>query len=290
MKIIIKIVCTFLCVYHNLEAMQNIEKKQDDKQNIQLDNLDNLIIDDFIKKAEDQYKNGGPNPPPPPLHQICANDTLPDNIAKKIFLKLLTEKNIDFQCPCGTPLIVATYYGHSNLVKILLDLGADPNLTDVMGFKALDYAWQLKHIDIFILLLKNKKLPQCNKKTLEEINFLLGFEKEIMWGNFIKSARAALNSNSKYEQDVTKNFLEYIKNITIYLKELREKIEKKLQHRESILKHDYSKKDDFDLYRNIVAKINKHSTYMENIDFLVNILEAVQKECLLNASIQNIEL
>lgn len=62
--------------------------------------------------------------------------------------------NINEVSSYGTPLMAATVKGHSNLVKLLLESDADPNLTDAQGTSPLIYAAVFKLNDIAQLLIE----------------------------------------------------------------------------------------------------------------------------------------
>ena len=51
-----------------------------------------------------------------------------------------------------TALIIAAEYGYENIVKILLENGADPLIKSNEGKIALDYATQWEHEDIIQML------------------------------------------------------------------------------------------------------------------------------------------
>lgn len=59
-------------------------------------------------------------------------------------MKLLVEKykaDINLPSPKGlTPLISALQRNHIKLVKVLLEMGADPNYEDANGLRTIDYA------------------------------------------------------------------------------------------------------------------------------------------------------
>ena len=56
----------------------------------------------------------------------------------------------------GTALMAATVKGNLPLAKLLLNNGADPNLTNSSGMTALMYAVQFKSIEMVKFLLENK--------------------------------------------------------------------------------------------------------------------------------------
>jgi hypothetical protein len=53
-----------------------------------------------------------------------------------------------------TPLMIATYYGHTHLVKYLVENGADVNRQDNNGWTALRYAYHYNYKEIAEILLK----------------------------------------------------------------------------------------------------------------------------------------
>jgi len=62
--------------------------------------------------------------------------------AKRVLTLVLSGTiNVNMQNDAGnTPLIVASDYGHSQIVKILLNNGADPNIENKNGWTAVDFA------------------------------------------------------------------------------------------------------------------------------------------------------
>lgn len=57
-----------------------------------------------------------------------------------------------------TPLILATIFGHTHLLSLLLDAGADPELRDNLGLNAIDWA-QRRGANEAIALFRGKKPP-----------------------------------------------------------------------------------------------------------------------------------
>ena len=53
-----------------------------------------------------------------------------------------------------TPLMIATYYGHTHLVKYLVENGADVNAQDNRGWTSLRYAYYYNYKEIAEILLK----------------------------------------------------------------------------------------------------------------------------------------
>jgi ankyrin repeat protein len=81
--------------------------------------------------------------------------------------KLLPEKDVNvnvnvLDCDGWTPLFYAAFSGHLDIVKLLLNLGADETIYDTDGETALDTAISNEHLDIAKYLLKvslAKELP-----------------------------------------------------------------------------------------------------------------------------------
>jgi len=51
-----------------------------------------------------------------------------------------------------TPIVVASYYGHNDIVEWLLGLNADPNIPDQSGKNAIDHAKEQGHEECLTLL------------------------------------------------------------------------------------------------------------------------------------------
>ena len=66
-----------------------------------------------------------------------------------LFIPLLLQK----QGKAQTALMHASFQGHIDIVRLLLDAGADKSLRDVSGTTALIHASYVGHIDIVRLLL-----------------------------------------------------------------------------------------------------------------------------------------
>ena len=74
-----------------------------------------------------------------PLHYACSSPK-PESVS---MVRLLIEHHayIDAESPNkSTPLMMAAQYGHTDLVKLLLDEGADPQLRNEQGLTAIDFA------------------------------------------------------------------------------------------------------------------------------------------------------
>lgn len=72
--------------------------------------------------------------------------------------KFLIQKKstLDYVSDEGTALMAAVVRGKNELVKLLLENGANPNLTNLEGTTALMYAAQFKNIELAKLLLQHK--------------------------------------------------------------------------------------------------------------------------------------
>ncbi|HEY0727275.1 MAG TPA: ankyrin repeat domain-containing protein, partial [Pyrinomonadaceae bacterium] len=54
-----------------------------------------------------------------------------------------------------TPLILATIFGHTHLIPLLLDAGADPQLRDNLGLNAIDWAQRRGATEVIDVLSNN---------------------------------------------------------------------------------------------------------------------------------------
>lgn len=68
-------------------------------------------------------------------------------------------KDINGNSTMGTPLMAAVVKRNSEIVKLLLENKANPNITDVNGTTALMYAVQFKNYEIATMLIKAKANP-----------------------------------------------------------------------------------------------------------------------------------
>lgn len=74
-----------------------------------------------------------------PLHYACSN-TEPESSAM-VALLLEHHAYIDAASPNRTtPLMMAARYGHTDVIKLLLEEGADPSLRNEKGLTAIDFA------------------------------------------------------------------------------------------------------------------------------------------------------
>jgi len=72
--------------------------------------------------------------------------------------------NLDFLSSEGTALMAATVKGNFKMTEILLQNGANPDLTNEAGISALMYAVQFKNISTIKLLLQHN----ANKLLLDK--------------------------------------------------------------------------------------------------------------------------
>lgn len=74
-----------------------------------------------------------------PLH-YAASRTEPDSV-EMVRLMLQHHAYIDAESPNkSTPLMLAAHYGHADVVRLLLEEGADPSLRNEQGLTAVDFA------------------------------------------------------------------------------------------------------------------------------------------------------
>lgn len=88
-------------------------------------------------------------------------------------LRVLSEFGMDINCktsddnsilPGATPLHIASYYNRSNVLKMLIQLGANINETDIYGQTPLHIAVMQGNVGIVELLLKRRQLLNLNAK------------------------------------------------------------------------------------------------------------------------------
>lgn len=207
----------------------------------------------------------------PVLFRICNENFLSDDEMKNFLQKY--KKDINFQTPLGTVLILATQQGKTNIVKFLLELGADSCRKNKYGYTALDYAWEQRLVDIFVILLQSKENIQYNEKTArykKEILTILNFT-DNEWRTFIKKIRTLLNSTSldstsTFRQKELENCLLYLQNtIDLLLKQKKDSTAHIINgHYNGILN----------------GSTNTLNRYLEKqIDFLILVLKTIQQDC-----------
>ncbi len=104
------------------------------------------LADQMIKKGADVNKTGWT-----PLHYAATKGHLP-------LISLLIENHayIDAESPNGsTPLMMASMYGSAEAVKLLLDEGADPLLTNQQGLTAIQFAQRVSRQDVADMIAKS---------------------------------------------------------------------------------------------------------------------------------------
>ncbi|MBT9549292.1 MAG: ankyrin repeat domain-containing protein [Hydrogenophaga sp.] len=86
-----------------------------------------------------------------PLH-YAASRTEPDGV-DMVRLMLQHHAYIDAESPNkSTPLMMAAHYGYSDVVRLLLEEGADPSLRNEQGLTAVDFARRARRDDMAELL------------------------------------------------------------------------------------------------------------------------------------------
>ena len=84
-----------------------------------------------------------------PLVLACYRGS--DDVAKFLIENVC---EIDGSSNYGTPLMAAVYKSRENLVKVLLDFGANPDIADVNGTSPMHYAVIMRNTKIIELLIK----------------------------------------------------------------------------------------------------------------------------------------
>ena len=107
-------------------------------------------------------------------------------------VKPLIEKGeIDIANKDGfTPLLIATYYGHTPLVKYLAENGADVNRQDNDGWTALMYAIYYNYKDISKILLKHNASVTIKNS---EGKSALDYAEEFYGGGILESVKSKQN-------------------------------------------------------------------------------------------------
>ena len=85
------------------------------------------------------------------------------NIGNAPRVDKLVRTNVDINARDAhgfTPLILAAYSGHMEVVRILLSAGANPHLTDNRGVNATMYALSQHHLDVVELIENYKNKSQ----------------------------------------------------------------------------------------------------------------------------------
>ena len=115
-----------------------------------------------------------------------------------------------------TPLILATIFGHTHLVPVLLDAGGDPHLRDNLGLNAIDWA-QRRGANELIAVLNNKnsrtpktetrpvRIPKEPVSTTPEVNQprpLSAEEKSQRWLAGLKQRIAELPLQEPLEPEI----------------------------------------------------------------------------------------
>ncbi len=95
----------------------------------------------------------------------------------------------------STPLIIASYYGYENVVRLLLSKNAERSITNDEGSTALDYAVRFDFAKIASLLkTKGAQYTKPAKKT----QIILLTDGSRMVGEIIKQTRTSITIKTKY--------------------------------------------------------------------------------------------
>ena len=140
----------------------------------------------FVESREEailRYKKE----PPYLLTTILNSCLINDNIKEA---KILIEAGSDLNMPHEhfdkerPPIIIASQYGHEEVVKILLENGANPNIQTKSGDTALHSAARMGRFDITKMLIESGADTQLsNQRKKKPINFVNHFSQK---GNFEK--------------------------------------------------------------------------------------------------------
>ena len=100
-----------------------------------------------------------------PILNACENGNLAD---VKVLLTINNINNFGSSAGSyGTPLIIAAMDEHFQIVKYLIEQGADPNIANSDGWNALHFAawYNITNTELIELLLAHMSLESINKKN-----------------------------------------------------------------------------------------------------------------------------
>ncbi len=137
-----------------------------------------------------------------PLHH-AANMCAPDLI-KVLLTDCPKETIINLTDKMGkTPLLHAIDRGHLATIRLLLELGADPNIQDILGMTAVHYAAQKGNLNLLQELLKcNANINAKNKKDQTPLMLALLSKKEPVV-RYILSLKIVHNQSKNPEIEYT---------------------------------------------------------------------------------------
>ena len=161
----------------------------------------------FVESREEailRYKKE----PPYLLTTILNSCLINDNIKEA---KILIEAGADLNMPHEhfdkerPPIIIASQYGHEEIVKILLENGANPNIQTKSGDTALHSAARMGRFDITKMLIESGADTQLsNQRKKKPINFVNHFFQK---GNFEKY-------HAPHNVNLTLDHARYVKETT----------------------------------------------------------------------------